>query len=39
MRIPMIYVSHNPAEMITREDAGIGARVLLRFMDGFGRGN
>lgn len=32
-------ISHNPAEMITREDAGIGARVLLRFMDGFGRGN
>jgi len=32
-------ISHNPAEMITQEDAGIGARVLLRFMDGFGRGN
>jgi len=32
-------ISHNPAEMITAEDAGIGARVLLRFMDGFGRGN
>lgn len=32
-------ISHNPAERITADDAGIGARVLLRFMDGFGRGN
>ncbi len=32
-------ISHNPAERITQADAGIGARVLLRFMEGFGRGN
>lgn len=28
-------VSHNPAEAITLEDAGIGARVLLRFIENF----
>jgi allantoate deiminase len=32
-------ISHNPAEMITAQDAGIGARVLLRFMEGFRKGN
>jgi allantoate deiminase len=32
-------ISHNPAEMITAADAGIAARVLLRFMEGFGKGN
>jgi allantoate deiminase len=28
-------ISHNPAEEITAEDAEIGARVLLRFIEGF----
>ena len=28
-------VSHNPAEAISEEDAGIGARVLLRFIERF----
>jgi allantoate deiminase len=28
-------VSHNPAEAISAEDAGTGARVLLRFIEGF----
>jgi allantoate deiminase len=28
-------VSHNPAESITEEDAGMGARVLLRFIENF----
>jgi allantoate deiminase len=28
-------VSHNPAESITEEDAGAGARVLARFVDRF----
>jgi allantoate deiminase len=28
-------ISHNPAESITAEDAGAGARVLLRFMERF----
>jgi len=28
-------ISHNPAESITAEDAGAGARVLLRFMEKF----
>ena len=29
-------VSHNPAEAISAEDAGIGARTLYRFIEGFG---
>jgi len=28
-------ISHNPAEAITVEDAGTGARVLARFIEGF----
>jgi allantoate deiminase len=28
-------VSHSPLEGITAEDAAAGARVLLRFMEGF----
>ena len=28
-------ISHNPAEAISEEDAGIGARVLHRFIEGF----
>ena len=28
-------ISHNPAESITREDAAVGARVLLAFIKGF----
>lgn len=28
-------ISHNPAESITEEDAGTGARVLLRFIEAF----
>ena len=28
-------ISHNPAEAITAADAGIGARVLLRFIENF----
>jgi allantoate deiminase len=28
-------ISHNPAEAITPEDAQTGARVLLRFIEGF----
>ena len=28
-------VSHNPVEAISREDAGAGARVLLRFIESF----
>jgi allantoate deiminase len=28
-------ISHNPAESITEEDAGAGARVLARFIDRF----
>ena len=28
-------ISHNPAEAITQEDAGIGAKVLLNFIEGF----
>jgi len=28
-------ISHNPAESITAEDAGAGARVLLRFIESF----
>jgi allantoate deiminase len=28
-------ISHNPAESITPEDAGAGARVLMRFIEGF----
>ena len=28
-------ISHNPAEAITREDAGIAARVLLHFIEEF----
>jgi allantoate deiminase len=28
-------ISHNPAESITSEDAGIGARTLLRFIEQF----
>ncbi len=28
-------ISHNPAEAITAEDAGIAARVLLRFLKAF----
>jgi allantoate deiminase len=28
-------VSHNPAEAITQEDAGTGAKVLLHFMENF----
>ncbi len=28
-------ISHNPAESITTEDAGIGARVLSRFIEGY----
>ena len=28
-------ISHNPAESITAEDADAGARVLLRFIEGF----
>jgi allantoate deiminase len=29
-------ISHNPAEAISAEDAGTGARVLLRFIEDFG---
>jgi allantoate deiminase len=28
-------ISHNPAESISTEDAGTGARVLYRFIEGF----
>ncbi|MBM3347986.1 MAG: M20/M25/M40 family metallo-hydrolase, partial [Betaproteobacteria bacterium] len=28
-------ISHNPAESITTEDAGIAARVLSRFIEGY----
>jgi allantoate deiminase len=28
-------ISHNPAESITVEDAGAGARVLFRFIEKF----
>jgi allantoate deiminase len=28
-------ISHNPAEAITVEDAGTGARVLARFIENF----
>jgi allantoate deiminase len=28
-------ISHNPAESIEQEDAGVGARVLLRFIENF----
>jgi allantoate deiminase len=28
-------ISHNPAESITPEDAGIGARVLMNFISHF----
>jgi allantoate deiminase len=28
-------ISHNPAEAITQEDAGISARVFLRFIENF----
>jgi allantoate deiminase len=28
-------ISHNPAEAITAEDAAIGARTLLRFIENF----
>jgi allantoate deiminase len=28
-------ISHNPAEAISAEDAGIGARVLLNFIEKF----
>jgi allantoate deiminase len=28
-------ISHNPAESIRQEDAGAGARVLLRFIENF----
>ena len=28
-------ISHNPAESVTAEDAGAGARVLLRFIESF----
>jgi allantoate deiminase len=30
-------ISHNPAESITQEDAGAGARVLLRFIENFSK--
>jgi len=28
-------VSHNPAEAISQDDAGIGAKVLLHFIENF----
>jgi allantoate deiminase len=28
-------ISHNPAEAITAEDAGAGARILYRFIEDF----